>query len=187
MTASTNKSAAQTPENQRVRISKQLLQTALVELLGEKSIHKLSIREICDKAHINRTTFYKYYGSQYDLLADIENEILSQIEKRLKDTSLLVITQLLEFIEENISICKVLLNNNVDPEFPEKLINLPRIKQMVIGNLREDYSEAELAYSYDLIVNGGFSVIKSWINKDNRESAAEIAALICNTILRIVG
>ncbi|MDR0813019.1 MAG: TetR/AcrR family transcriptional regulator [Oscillospiraceae bacterium] len=174
-------------ENQRIRISKQLLQSALIELLGQKNILKISIREICDTAHINRTTFYKYYGSQYDLLADIENGILSQIEKRLKDTSLLVITQLLEFIEENIPICKILLNNNVDPEFPEKLFNLPILKQMVIGNLKDNYSESGLDYSYVLIINGGFAVIKSWINKENRESAVEVAELLCETILRIAG
>ena len=60
-------------ENQRVRLSKQMLRSSLIEILGEKSIHKVSIREICDRAQINRTTFYKYYGSQYDLLLDMEN------------------------------------------------------------------------------------------------------------------
>ena len=71
-------------ENQRVRLSKELLRRSLTELLFEKNIHKISVREICERAQINRTTFYKYYGSQYDLLTDMENQVLEEIAKVLK-------------------------------------------------------------------------------------------------------
>jgi AcrR family transcriptional regulator len=67
-------------ENQRVRLTKKMLQDSLIWLLPNKSIHKISVREICDNAEINRSTFYKYYGSQYDLLKDMENEVLLQID-----------------------------------------------------------------------------------------------------------
>ncbi len=69
-------------ENQRIRLSKQLLRNALISLLEEKSINKISVREICETAEINRTTFYKYYGSQYDLLEDIENILLDELTEK---------------------------------------------------------------------------------------------------------
>ena len=59
-------------ENQRIRLSKAMLKNALMRLLKEKPIEKISIYELCAAAQINRTTFYKYYGSQYELLADTE-------------------------------------------------------------------------------------------------------------------
>ena len=64
-------------ENQRIRLSKTMLKNALIELLKTKNIEKISIYELCGQAQINRTTFYKYYGSQYDLLADIENDVFN--------------------------------------------------------------------------------------------------------------
>ena len=64
-------------EDQRIRLSKQLLRNALLELLKEKHISKVSVREICERAQINRTTFYKYYGSQYELLEDNAHDVES--------------------------------------------------------------------------------------------------------------
>jgi AcrR family transcriptional regulator len=178
-------------DNQRTRLSKQLLQNALVELLAEKSIHKISVREICAAADINRTTFYKYYGSQYDLLVDIENEILAQIERRLSapisaNNGMQIMKQLLDFILDNVFVCKVLVNNNVDPQFPEKLLNLPRIKQVFIASMETNYNDTQLDYLFDLIANGCFAVIKNWLNKEDRESVESMAALLMDIILRMV-
>ena len=59
-------------ENRRVTMTKQLLKDALVSLLEKNDIYNISIRELCEVADVNRSTFYKYYGSQFDLLADME-------------------------------------------------------------------------------------------------------------------
>ena len=67
-------------ENQRIRLSKKLLKNALLELLREKRIDKISISELCSAAQINRTTFYKYYGNQYDLLAEMEQDFFRQLQ-----------------------------------------------------------------------------------------------------------
>ena len=72
-------------ENQRIMLTKQLLQTAFLKLLQLKPIHAISIRELCAEAGINRTTFYYHYGSQYDLLADISGRFLDSIARCLKD------------------------------------------------------------------------------------------------------
>ena len=70
-------------ENQRIRLSKTLLKNALVHLLQKKPLNKISVLEICETAQINRTTFYKYYGSQTDLLNEIESDFLAQLDESL--------------------------------------------------------------------------------------------------------
>ncbi|MCD8316718.1 MAG: TetR/AcrR family transcriptional regulator, partial [Eggerthellaceae bacterium] len=70
-------------ENQRIRLSKAMLKQSLLELLKEKPLSRISVLEICENAQINRTTFYKYYGSQSDLLKDIENDFLDQTNEHL--------------------------------------------------------------------------------------------------------
>jgi len=51
-------------ENQRIRLSKAMLKNGLLKLLKEKSLNEITICELCAVSGINRTTFYKYYGSQ---------------------------------------------------------------------------------------------------------------------------
>ena len=47
-------------ENQRVMLTRRLIKESLTGLLAEESIHKISIRALCERAGINRSTFYKY-------------------------------------------------------------------------------------------------------------------------------
>ncbi|MGN0131599.1 MAG: TetR/AcrR family transcriptional regulator [Lachnospiraceae bacterium] len=174
-------------EDQRIRLSKQLLQNALISLLKEKSINKISVREICDTAQINRTTFYKYYGSQYDLLAAIETHVLDTLSEGMNDNnpSERLLPKLLKQIDENIELYRLLLNNNIDPLFPQKLLNLPAIKEQ-LSNIVEDKSFAKYGeYTYEFLVWGGYSVIVKWLNKEKRESPEELAEFINKVFMRI--
>ena len=179
------------PENQRVRLSKQMLRQSLIELLNEKSIHKISVREICDKAEVNRSTFYKYFGSQYDLFNDMENEILRHVNEHLNirpavmADELAQVTKLIAFIGENAALCRVLINHNVDPNFPDALINLSFLRQWIASRFRDEYTKTEMEYIYAMIVNGGYSIIRMWINKDDREPPEVIAAVLLRTIAKL--
>lgn len=55
-------------EDRRVKFTKMFLKESLIDLLEEKSIFKITIKEICEKADINRATFYAHYSDQYNLL-----------------------------------------------------------------------------------------------------------------------
>lgn len=57
--------------NQRVAISKILMKEGLLRLLKKKHISKISVSELCKKAQINRTTFYRYYQTPSDVLQEI--------------------------------------------------------------------------------------------------------------------
>lgn len=61
-------------ENRRTQMTKRMLKDSLLELLEHQDIQKISIRALCELADINRSTFYKYYASQYDLLKDMEKQ-----------------------------------------------------------------------------------------------------------------
>lgn len=171
-------------ENQRIRISKRLLKESLIRLLHKKNIHKISVTEICNEAEINRSTFYKYYGSQFDLLQDMEKDIFTEIERSFSegndyfvDLGLKQLTNIITFIDDNLELCRILVNNNVDPRFPEKLIDIFRVRQ-ALSQLLPEYSEEKLSYIFTFIVNGGYAIVKDWINKEHRESPQEIAVLI---------
>ena len=71
-------------ENQRVRLSKAMLKSGLLTLLREKTLNHISVYELCAASQINRTTFYKYYGSPSDLLNEIERDFLAQLDEDIK-------------------------------------------------------------------------------------------------------
>jgi AcrR family transcriptional regulator len=179
-------------ENQRIRLTKQLLRESLIDLLSEKSIHKVSVREVCDRAQINRTTFYKYFGSPYDLLIDIEDTVLAQVEDYLSGQENVIVddvrrlTQIVTYMEENLALCRLLINNTVDSRFAERLLMLPKIQRLLVDQLSGGYQNDAVDYMYQFVVNGGFYMIKNWINKETREEPEKIAALLLNAVVKIL-
>ena len=55
-------------EDLRVKITKQLLYDAMFDLLRENRFETIKVTDICDKAEIHRTTFYKHFDNKYELL-----------------------------------------------------------------------------------------------------------------------
>lgn len=63
-------------EDLRVQRTKKAIKTAFVELVNEKGFANVTIKEIAEKAIINRQTFYNYYQDKYDLTEQLNNELL---------------------------------------------------------------------------------------------------------------
>ena len=74
-------------ENRRIQMTKKLLKESVFELMEQKPLNKITIKEICENADVNRTTFYKYYGDQYMLVKDAEDELLKKTSEFLKSLS----------------------------------------------------------------------------------------------------
>ncbi len=62
-------------EDLRVRRTRKLLQQAFIELTVEKGFAALTVRDITERAMVNRSTFYRHYLDKYDLLEEYLNEI----------------------------------------------------------------------------------------------------------------
>ena len=63
-------------EDARVRKTKQKLSAALVGLLQEKAFGEITPAQICEKAGINRSTFYRNYKNTTQLKNELESRIL---------------------------------------------------------------------------------------------------------------
>lgn len=63
----------------RVRRTRQLLQTALTELLQEKRFDELSITDITKRADLARVTFYQHYASKEALLLTLVSDFFEQM------------------------------------------------------------------------------------------------------------
>ena len=173
-------------EDRRTAMTKRMLKEALTEMLKEKDIYHISIRELCERADINRTTFYKYYGSQFDLLTDMENDLLvflaDVIRSRDADTVKTIETAC-KYLEDNLEFVKLIFNNNVDPAFPQKLFSMEAIKEALKEKQNSRYAVNESDYLYNYMIYGAYRIVCMWLNKEQRESPNEIAEILKKTII----
>ena len=172
-------------ENQRITLTKRLLQDALINLLRTTDISKISIRELCEKAGINRTTFYNHYGSQYDVLKELSGNFLADIEAALTNATATDREEVhkrvgfvFHYIEEHLEISRILINSSLDPDFPVKLFSIPKINALFEEQLPEDMNQNVRIAAFTYAVNGSYSLIQEWINQQPRCSAEEEAKLI---------
>lgn len=174
--------------NQRIMLTKKLLKDSLIEMLQTQSIHHISIRELCEKAGINRSTFYKYYGSQFDLLEEMEKDLLEATEHFLSQQTdiknAMVIEQTLKYLEANIDFVRLLINSNVDPTFANKLFSLTPIQTLLKDVLENSNEPAEYEYVANFLIHGAYQVVCTWLNKENRESSEWMAEFLVENLIR---
>src|SRR5258707_14827127 len=79
------------PGDLRVRRTHKLLWEALVALMDEQDFERVSVKDLCDRAMVHRTTFYKHYEDKYDLLArgmrQAHESLLAELELAGKDSA----------------------------------------------------------------------------------------------------
>lgn len=168
-------------ENQRIRITKSMLKNALLDLLTNQPIGKITVYSLCEKAEINRTTFYKYYGSPYELLDEIETDYFRELEHCLTENNEKGgngLASALLFLEGEQKNWRVLINTIHDEEFAQRLFNLPVIRRLLDQSIDDASLESQRDYIRLFICHGGYAIIRQWLNKNNREKPEEIAALI---------
>ena len=159
-------------EDRRTAMTRRMLKEALTEMLREMDIYHISIRELCQRADVNRTTFYKYYGSQFDLLGDMEKDILDLLSKAIKEHAanpVMIIKTVCEYLEDHLEFGRLIINNNVDPLFPQKLFSLAAVREAALTKYAGRQDEAVLEYLFNYLAYGAYRVICVWLNKEDRE------------------
>lgn len=177
-------------ENRRIRYTKLFLKDALIELLKTKSISEIKIKELCELADVNRSTFYIHYTDQFDLLKQIEDEIMTDIKSMLDNyyfqtnqpAFIQMLTKILEYANNNIDICKVLLNELGDISFQKKIFQLAENTLVTEINMQKAISADILENIYQFVVNGCIGLIQNWIKKDRRIPPKELAELMARLI-----
>ena len=63
----------------RAQKTQKSITDALFRLRAHKPLEKITVRELCREAPVNRSTFYAYYKDVYDLSEHLENELVRSI------------------------------------------------------------------------------------------------------------
>lgn len=72
--------------NEDLRVKKTItgIKTAFEALICEKEYDRITVKELCDRAQVNKKTFYHYYETLDALLAELQMELSSGYLERIK-------------------------------------------------------------------------------------------------------
>ncbi len=169
------------PENRRTRLTKTLLKTSLIELMQSGSIQKITIKSICEKADLNRSTFYLHYDDQYALLRDVEQETIDNALAYLQNvdsgiSSLAYVQALMDYIRKHKAVFQVLLCHQEAQTF--QALFARNITAHLKSRLHFSCKPEVETYIFSFLVQGCASILRDWINNDFDVSGDEIASLI---------
>ncbi|HHU49678.1 MAG TPA: TetR family transcriptional regulator [Clostridiales bacterium] len=173
--------------DQRVRLTQSLLKNALVKLMQEHHISKISVRALCETAGINRSTFYLHYSDPYDLLAQVEQEVLENLNRYLnhksisdtKPLSIQVLSNFLNYVKENVDLFKALLSENCDFAFQKDLMELA---QVLSSQPNQSLDPKTIEYVKVFCLPGAISVLQKWLQEGMKESTEQISEFIIQII-----
>lgn len=171
--------------DRRKQFTRMVLKEALMDLLKGKPISSVTVKELCEKANINRSTFYSHYVDPYDLLDKIGKEVfddmyetLNQYNFQKQDEVLQMSTKILEYVAERSELCQILLSKNGDTSFRKRVTKI--IQNFIMNKWMEEHQLGDELSEYIplLVVSGGVDAIESWLANGKKESPQEMALLI---------
>lgn len=180
-------------ESRSVLRTQNLLKNGLTDLMKQKPLQKITVKELTDYVNLNRGTFYLHYKDIFDLMDQIENTLLQNFEE-INQTHKVVemnghpyplLRDLFVFLKENAEFTRILIIDNRDQNFVDKIKNILRNRCMTDWHyLFSDYSEqkSELYASY--VVYGCIGLIENWLRNGLRETPEELASYADDVILQ---
>lgn len=186
-------------KDRRVRKSKEALKNSLIELMREKPVNNITVKELVTRADLNRSTFYNYYSDIPDMLSKLEdelyNEFLYTLEAHIPKKEKVVdvskgghkfIEDMCSVIKNNYEFCRCIFSKNGDLNFLFKLEEM--IENHLKNQLREifDGKIDHLTYVYSFFKSGYIGILKEWMKGGCVESSEEIANITYDLIKSII-
>ena len=173
--------------DRRVQLTRALIRRAFMTLLAEKPLQEISIKELCDLAAVNRSTFYAHYTGLEDLLHQIEEEMFEEFCSAL-DTlyrpggdglePVVVTTEVFQCLKDNSDLCVVTLGPHGDKDFALRL--LQRGREYCFQNYARYFKGAtrqQVEYCYAFISTGCVGLLNRWLDDGMQMQPAELARM----------
>lgn len=172
------------------------MDNALIALLEVKDLEYITVKEICEKAGVNRSTFYLHYETITDLVNEamesVDTRFLSYFAQDTKDiwdkingnelNELILITQdylkpYLRFISDNRNVYRASFRN---PNNMQANIRYGNLKKYILEPILEKFGVSGKIQQYYIVyyIEGIAAIIKEWLNRDCSDSVEVIAAVI---------
>lgn len=158
----------------RIRYTQRILKESFLILLKQKPVNKITVKEVCEMAELNRATFYAHYSDCFALLESIEQELLEAFQKSLKLVDSFDVTALIEaiyaMVEQHEDACRVLIFQGASASVLQRMIDLARDESIAYWKQKLRHAtDAELEMLYTHLSNGLMHVVIGGYDKYSRE------------------
>ena len=178
-------------QERRVRRTRTMTLNGFIQLMQQKPVKDISVRELADLVDINRSTFYLHYTDIYDLLEQTENNLMEQflsiIDTNQTEHTLQDFEKKLErfftVLSENQPLCRALMSPNGDIAFVrrlEKLIAENGIKKLRRLSNEKDLDAQDLEYVTSFFLSGCIGMVDLWLQNNCKQSAQHMATISVN-------
>ena len=123
--------------------SKKSIFDAFVNLRSKKELRKITVKELCEKALINKSTFYTYYEDMFDLSDKIESELVVKFYRNLMGA-----------MTENKALTNTVFSGSQHPNLIVKLSK--SLKNMIFENCPEYINDKKFCTLLDYAIYGGY-------------------------------
>ena len=164
----------------RVQYTKEMFHRALLNLMETKPINKITIKELCEAASLNRGTFYLHYTEPQDILTEIEDDFIEENMSFLTrylspehdtDPMSLMYSHMLK----NQDTYRLIIGKGNDTVFQERLKKL--VKSTVLQDWERDNPNCkreDLEFVFDYVFAGSIRMILG-LDQDGELSMKEFA------------
>lgn len=168
--------------NSKILKTKNTLREALFALISKKDLNEITVSELCAKARINRTTFYKYFALPADVLREyfieINDSVLGQINitysSSMREDTYAKMLHICKVYYENRKIMKIYVSNMQDIMTMMTSV----ISKNPVGGLREN----SLIY---FLAGGVAALILQWAQSGFALTPQEISTILTDYICRL--
>ena len=175
------------PKDRRVKRTQHFLQMALVELMLEKDVSQISIKELTQRADVNRSTFYLHYLDIYDMLEQMEEEFVNKVQATFHDyfnplpasPPITLFLEISEWLEMDKSYYTMLLSGTASAQLLEKLrVRIVEEFLHTLETLFQDQNSLDLRARVNFIVSGTIGILRMWVT----EAPEGALPTLCETI-----
>lgn len=164
------------PKDLRVLKTKTAIRNAFLQLLQRKELNQISISEIANLALIDRKTFYSHYNGIFDLVDEIEDDIITTIGELVLNIDAynffsdpMVILSVLKTVTEHDSF---IFARTLSMKGNDKLLTkfVDSIKMLVVKELKSklDMPDKKLEILVDFNISGMISCYQNWLREGRK-------------------
>lgn len=175
-------------ENQRIALTRRLLQEGLLRLLAHERLEHISVTALCKEAGINRATFYNHYASPNALLCEMEQQLVSELElltkplKSLEDISS-QFERICIKLRENSALVNILVHYHADRDLEEIIVHMAQYyakNRLDMNHTKMDSDTTHLVSTF--LYSGCYQMIQEWLVRDINKTPKEVAELALSII-----
>lgn len=175
-------------ENQRITLTRRLLQEGLLHLLSTNKLENISVTALCKEAGINRATFYNHYASPTALLNELEQQLVSQLKliTRTPNSVEDIADQMEQYctkLKENAKLVEILVRYHADRDLEEiitKLTEYYEKNRLDVNKTAMDPDTTHLVSTF--LYAGSYQLVQEWLLRDIDKTPKEIAQLVLSIV-----